>query len=97
MLGGLQRNRWAAPLLADHLKPFLSFRLFNATEQLDATPELAEHWRAVMLQAQEPESVLNEETTATTSAAPPSVEQYDRLAVCVPFHIGEVALDAFPG
>lgn len=49
MVASLQQNVWAAPLLADRFKGMIQFHLFNATEQLDATPELAAHWRSMSL------------------------------------------------
>lgn len=49
MVSSLQQNMWAAQLLADRFKGVIQFHLFNATEQLDETPELASHWRSMPL------------------------------------------------
>lgn len=49
MVASLRQNTWAAPLLDDRFKDVIQFHLFNATEQLDATPELVSHWRSMPL------------------------------------------------
>ncbi|KAH8923055.1 hypothetical protein BT69DRAFT_186925 [Atractiella rhizophila] len=41
----LQDNPWSAPFLHPRFKEVIKFKLWNTTEQLDAIPELKEHWR----------------------------------------------------
>lgn len=83
MVASLRQNVWAAPLLADRFKNKIQFHLFNATEQLDATPELASHWRKMPLL----KSGLGLATNASGNdpmlklAGSATQETYDKLSV----------------
>jgi DDB1- and CUL4-associated factor 13 len=47
MRAALETNPWSAPLLNDRFRDVVKFKLWNTTEQLDATPELRNEWRAL--------------------------------------------------
>ncbi|EMD41993.1 hypothetical protein CERSUDRAFT_90589 [Gelatoporia subvermispora B] len=47
MYEALKTNPWSAPFLHPRFKDVIQFKLWNTTEQLDGTPELAEEWRAM--------------------------------------------------
>ncbi len=41
----LESNMWSAPFLHPRFRHHIHFKLWNATEQLDATPEVKDDWR----------------------------------------------------
>jgi WD repeat and SOF domain-containing protein 1 len=43
----LATNPWSAPFLHERFRDVVKFRMWNTTEQLDAIPELKDHWRAM--------------------------------------------------
>lgn len=46
MFRDLANNPWASPFLHPRFKDVIQFKMWNATEQLDSTPELKDEWRA---------------------------------------------------
>lgn len=49
MFDQLRDNPWSAPFLHERFSEAVKFRLWNTTEQLDAIPELRDHWRSLPL------------------------------------------------
>ncbi|VDB97866.1 unnamed protein product [Peniophora sp. CBMAI 1063] len=49
MMKNLAEGEWSSPFLHPRFKDIIHFRLWNTTEQLDATPELADEWRTIPL------------------------------------------------
>lgn len=49
MMKNLAASEWSSPFLHSRFKDIIHFRLWNTTEQLDATPELANEWRTIPL------------------------------------------------
>lgn len=49
MFDQLRDNPWSAPFLHERFSEAVKFRLWNTTEQLDAIPEMRDHWRSLPL------------------------------------------------
>lgn len=49
MFDGLRDNPWSAPFLHERFSEAVKFKLWNTTEQLDAIPEMRDHWRSLPL------------------------------------------------
>ncbi|KAK9898128.1 hypothetical protein P389DRAFT_65986 [Cystobasidium minutum MCA 4210] len=49
MFDQLRENPWSSPFLHPRFSESVKFRLWNTTEQLDAIPEMRDHWRSLPL------------------------------------------------
>ncbi|THV03783.1 hypothetical protein K435DRAFT_827041 [Dendrothele bispora CBS 962.96] len=47
MFESIKSSPWATPFLHPRFKNFIEFKLWNTTEQLEATPELKDDWRSL--------------------------------------------------